>query len=80
MWDSTRGLLFFLVAFSVIYDWRLNGKASSLASKLPRIGQPYQAPDDKSARKAVVEWVVRGVLALLLVGIAVKLGLGSLLR
>ncbi len=33
-----------------------------------------------SARKAVVDWVVRGVLALLLVGIAVKLGLGSLLR
>ena len=33
-----------------------------------------------SARKAVVDWVVRGVLALLLVGIAVKLGLGGLLR
>jgi hypothetical protein len=33
-----------------------------------------------SARKAVVDWVVRGVLALLLVGIAVKLGLGGMLR
>ena len=33
-----------------------------------------------SARKAVVDWVVRGCLALLLVGIAVKLGLGGLLR
>lgn len=33
-----------------------------------------------SARKAVVDWVVRGVLALLLVGIAVRLGLGGMLR
>ena len=33
-----------------------------------------------SARKAVVDWVVRGMLALLLVGIAVKLGLAGMLR
>lgn len=32
-----------------------------------------------SARKAVIDWLVRGALALLLVGIAVKLGLGGLL-
>lgn len=32
-----------------------------------------------SARKAVVDWLVRSALALLLVGIAVKLGLGGLL-
>ncbi|MBY6127175.1 hypothetical protein KUW15_00450 [Qipengyuania aquimaris] len=31
-----------------------------------------------SAWKAGVEWLVRGVLALLLVGIAVRLGLGEL--
>ena len=32
-----------------------------------------------SAWKAAVEWLVRGVLALLLVGIAVRLGVGDLL-
>ena len=31
-----------------------------------------------SAWKAAIEWVVRGCLALLLVGIAVRLGLGEL--
>lgn len=34
----------------------------------------------RSAWKAVVDWLVRGALALLLIGIAVKLGLGGLLR
>lgn len=33
-----------------------------------------------SAWKAAVEWLVRGVLALLLVGIAVRLGMPGLLR
>ncbi len=32
----------------------------------------------RSARKAVVEWLIRGVLALLVVGLAVKLGLSGL--
>jgi Family of unknown function (DUF6127) len=32
----------------------------------------------RSARKAVVEWLIRGVLAALLIGIAVKLGLSGL--
>lgn len=32
----------------------------------------------RSARKAVVEWLVRGCLALLVIGLAVKLGLGAL--
>jgi Family of unknown function (DUF6127) len=31
-----------------------------------------------SARKAVIGWLVRGCLALVLIGIAVKLGLGGL--
>ena len=33
-----------------------------------------------SAWKAVVEWTVRGLLALLLLGIAFRLGLGDMLR
>ena len=32
----------------------------------------------KSARKAVVEWFVRGLLALLVIGLALKLGLTGL--
>ena len=32
-----------------------------------------------SARKAAVDWLVKGVLALLLVGIAVRLGVGDML-
>ena len=32
-----------------------------------------------SAWKAAIEWIVRGVLALLLVGIAVRLGAGEML-
>jgi hypothetical protein len=32
----------------------------------------------RSARKAVVEWIIRGCLALLVIGIAVKLGLSGL--
>lgn len=34
----------------------------------------------KSAWKAAVDWLVRGVLALLLVGIALRLGVGEMLR
>jgi hypothetical protein len=34
----------------------------------------------KSVWKALIDWLVRGSLALLLVGIAVKLGLGGMLR
>lgn len=33
-----------------------------------------------SAWKAFVDWAVRGLLALLLIGIAVRLGVGELLR
>jgi hypothetical protein len=32
----------------------------------------------RSARKAVVEWLVRGCLAVLVIGLAVKLGLSGL--
>jgi Family of unknown function (DUF6127) len=32
----------------------------------------------RSARKAVIEWLVRGALAVLVIGLAVKLGLSGL--
>lgn len=34
----------------------------------------------KSAWRAAIEWLVRGLLALLLVGIALRLGAGEMLR
>lgn len=34
----------------------------------------------KSARRAVVDWIVRGLLAVLLIGLAVKFGLTELIR
>ena len=36
--------------------------------------------DKASASKAVIEWAIRGVMALLLIGIAVRLGVSDLLR
>lgn len=33
-----------------------------------------------SARKAMIEWIVRGLFALLLIGLAVRLGLPGLLK
>ena len=33
----------------------------------------------KSAWKAAIDWLVRGVLAAVLIGIAVKMGLGEML-
>lgn len=53
-YKETREYVSRVLAFSVIYDWELNGKVSPLSSKLPRIGQAYVAPNDTSARKAIV--------------------------
>jgi soluble lytic murein transglycosylase len=38
----------------VIYDWRMNGKALALSSRMPRIGQAYSAPSDATPRKGVI--------------------------
>lgn len=51
---ETREYVARVLAFSVIYDWRMNGKALALAARLPRNGQTYAAPDKDSPRKAVV--------------------------
>lgn len=53
-YKETREYVARVMAFAVIYDWRLNGSAIPLSARLPRIGQPFQLPDDKSSRKAVV--------------------------
>jgi len=42
-----------VMAFSVIYDWRLNGKAVPLTTRLSAIGQPYGLPNAMSVHKSV---------------------------
>ena len=53
-YKETREYVSRVLAFSVIYDWRLNGKAATASSRLPRIGQTYEPLSDKIERKAVV--------------------------
>jgi soluble lytic murein transglycosylase len=53
-YKETREYVARVLAFSVIYDWRLNGKALQLASRLPRIGQAYSPPSADAPRKDVV--------------------------
>lgn len=51
---ETREYVSRILAFSVIYDWRLNQRVIPLTARMPRIGQAYAAPDDASVRKAVI--------------------------
>ena len=53
-YKETREYVARVLAFSVIYDWRMHGTAQSLASRLPRVGQAYVPPSADVARKAVV--------------------------
>jgi soluble lytic murein transglycosylase len=53
-YKETREYVARVLAFSVIYDWRLHGTALPLASRLPRIGQAYEPPGANAPRKAVV--------------------------
>jgi soluble lytic murein transglycosylase len=53
-YKETREYVSRVLAFSVIYDWRMHGNAVSLSSKLPRIGQAYAPPAEDAARKTVV--------------------------
>lgn len=53
-YKETREYVSRVLAFSVIYDWRLNGSTLPISSRLPRIGQAYEPPGEKTARKSVV--------------------------
>jgi soluble lytic murein transglycosylase len=53
-YKETREYVARVLAFSVIYDWRLHGTALPLASRLPRIGQAYAAPGADTPRKTVM--------------------------
>ncbi|NII11395.1 transglycosylase SLT domain-containing protein [Oleiagrimonas sp. C23AA] len=50
---ETRDYVARVMAFSVIYDWRLHGYASALSARMPRFGQPYQPPGPNSVHKPV---------------------------
>jgi soluble lytic murein transglycosylase len=52
-YKETREYVARVLAFSVIYDWRMNGKALPLSARMPKIGQPYRAPDASTPRKDV---------------------------
>jgi soluble lytic murein transglycosylase len=51
---ETREYVARVLAFSVIYDWRMNGKALALSARMPRVGQDYAAPTADTPRKSVV--------------------------
>jgi soluble lytic murein transglycosylase len=52
-YHETRDYVARVMAFAVIYDWRLSGKALPLASRMPSIGQPYNLPDVHTPRRDV---------------------------
>lgn len=53
-YKETREYVARVLAFSVIYDWRMNQKAVALSSRMPKVGQPARAPTESTPRKAVV--------------------------
>jgi soluble lytic murein transglycosylase len=53
-YKETREYVARVLAFSVIYDWRMHGKALALSARMPRFGQTYAPPTDATPRKGVV--------------------------
>jgi soluble lytic murein transglycosylase len=50
---ETREYVARVMAFSVIYDWRMHGKAVPLATRMGPIGQPSGRPDETTQRRLV---------------------------
>lgn len=50
---ETREYVARVMAFAVIYDWRMNGKAIPLSQRMTPIGTAYQLPDASTLRKTV---------------------------
>jgi soluble lytic murein transglycosylase len=50
---ETREYVARVMAFSVIYDWRLNGTVTPLTTRLSTIGQPYAAAAANASRKTI---------------------------
>ena len=51
---ETREYVARVMAFSVIYDWRLHGSALALQTRMPRFGNAYAPPAADAPRKPVV--------------------------
>ncbi len=51
---ETRGYVESVLAFSLIYDWRLHGAPLALSARMPRIGQAFAPPAGADARRAVL--------------------------
>ena len=51
---ETRGYVESVLAFSLIYDWRLNGTPLALSARMPRIGEAFVPPAGRAARRAVL--------------------------
>lgn len=52
-YKETREYVARVMAFSVIYDWRLHGNAVPLSNRMTAIGQPYSLPNTGTARRTV---------------------------
>ncbi|MFZ1222056.1 MAG: transglycosylase SLT domain-containing protein, partial [Dokdonella sp.] len=52
-YKETRDYVARVLAFSVIYDWRLNNKVIPLATRMPKAGQAYAPPKSDAQRKTV---------------------------
>jgi soluble lytic murein transglycosylase len=50
---ETREYVARVMAFSVIYDWRMNGRAVALSERMPPIGQMYSLPNGRTPRRDV---------------------------
>ncbi|SFW53541.1 transglycosylase SLT domain-containing protein [Luteibacter sp. UNCMF366Tsu5.1] len=52
-YKETREYVARVMAFAVIYDWRLNGNALPIATRMTRIGSTYALPGPGAVRKPV---------------------------
>lgn len=50
---ETREYVARVMAFSVLYDWRLHQRTVTLAQRMPRFGKPYTPPTASTPREAV---------------------------
>ena len=50
---ETREYVARVMAFSVIYDWRLNGNAVPLGTRMSPIGQTYNLPNAMTVRRSI---------------------------
>jgi soluble lytic murein transglycosylase len=52
-YKETREYVARVMAFSLIYDWRLNGKVVPLSSRMSPIGQTYELPNAITVKRSI---------------------------